>query len=98
MSDWSFNQKPNTVVYTSKSVVEDRAWIHFVSHDADDGAWQFHSIVGAPKVEADVRAVLLSNIVAVDPTLNQLADLPLGWIAWRETPDGEWNRMAEPRE
>ena len=90
--EWPFADAPNVVVFTSKSVIEDGDWIHYVSHDEDDGAWQFLSVHGAPEMEADSRIVLLRNMVARDPSLNEIANLPLGWIAWRDNALGEWKR------
>lgn len=91
--DWAFPDPPDVVVFTSKSVAEEGDWVHFVSHDEDDGAWQFHSIQGAPNTQSDARLVLLRNIVKKDPTLIEVADLPLGWIAWRQAPNAEWKRQ-----
>jgi hypothetical protein len=90
--NWPFPDPPNVVTFTSKDVVDLGKWIHRVSHDADDGAWQFHSIDGAPQSEADARLILLKNIVQMDPTVAELADLPPGWIAWRQSKDSPWNR------
>ncbi len=92
MMAWLFQDPPDVVAYTSKAVAELGHWIHYVSHDEDDGAWQFHSVDGAPQSTDDARLMLLRNIVALDPTVACLADLPLGWIAWRDSRDSEWNR------
>ena len=32
------------------------------------------------------------EVLRVDPSLVELADLPLGWRAWRRTADDEWIR------
>jgi hypothetical protein len=90
--NWSFADPPNVLVFASKDVVEDVKWIHYVSHDEDDGAWQFHSIDGPPQSMADARIVSLRNIVALDSTVIALADLPLGWIARRDSKEAEWQR------
>ena len=36
--------------------------------------------------------VALSSMVSRDGTLNELADLPEGWCAWRNTPGAPWQR------
>jgi hypothetical protein len=60
-----------------------------VFHDAD-GDWQFH---GADESKAeDAVLVCLEHIVESDGSINQLADLPVGWCAWRETPSSPWSR------
>ena len=92
---WPFSDAQNTLVFTSKDIVNSGKWIHYVSHDADDGAWQFHSIDGPPQDESDARLVLFKNIVKLDPTIAQLADLPIGWCASREAPDSEWKKQVK---
>jgi hypothetical protein len=92
MTPWPFDEPENILAFTSRDVVDLGKWIHYVSHDEDDGAWKFHSIGGAPKAKSDARLVLLKNIVERDPTVAELADLPCGWIAWRDTEEAEWQR------
>lgn len=92
---WPFSDPDNILVFTSKDIIDSGMWIYYVSHDADDGAWQFHSASGPPKAESDARVVLLRNMVARDPTIANLADLPLGWCAWRESPDAAWRRAIK---
>lgn len=38
------------------------------------------------------RDLPLDRLLALDPTLEQLADLPDGWVALRESPDDDWVR------
>ena len=90
--DWMFDHPLNLAVITTRSVVHDGAWIAHVSYDADDGGWQFHdSRPGDPSVE-DAMVVALSSLVRRDPTLNDLADLPEGWRAWRDGAAAPWQR------
>lgn len=67
--DWPFADEPDVVAFTSKSVVENGEWVHFVSHDEDDGAWQFHSLSGVPDRESDSRLVLLRNMLKRDASV-----------------------------
>jgi len=64
--------------------------ILLVSHDADDGGWQF--LCGTTNDPADGRIVHLGELIAMDSTLNDVADLPLGWLAFRSAIGGEWTR------
>jgi len=89
--DWPFSDPPNVAVFTSKSIVEERDWIHYVSHDQDDGAWQFHPPSG-PATENDASLGSLRTILELDPSIITLADLPLGWCAWREAKNSPWKR------
>jgi hypothetical protein len=89
--NWPFMDPPNVAVITTREIVEGRSWIAHVSHDMDDGAWQFIGVNG-PGSEEEARVVSLSAMIRLDPTITELADLPLGWRAWRETETGRWNR------
>ena len=41
MTDWPFSDPPNVAVFTTGQVVRGERAVLYVSHDADDGAWQF---------------------------------------------------------
>jgi hypothetical protein len=45
---------------------------------------------------ADARLVSLEEIVRLDPTVLEIADLPPGWQAIRERVGGSWTRRAHP--
>ncbi len=88
---WPFNDPPNVAVIANRKIVSGTDWIAYVSHDLDDGAWQFYT-ADAEVAEGDAALVSLENIVRIDATVSQLADLPLGWHAWREKKDLPWKR------
>jgi hypothetical protein len=87
---WMFSDPPNVAVFTTRRVIVEGEPIVYVSHDADDGAWQFHC-AGKPVLE-DGILVSLRKMVDRDPTLLELADLPLGWRAERPRPGSAWTR------
>ena len=92
--DWPFADPKNVAVFTTKQVLRLRQPILHVSHDADDGTWQFHT--GAAQVSAvDAMIVALHEIVEYDPTIRELADLPCGWFAERERIGSPWRRMQK---
>jgi hypothetical protein len=68
--------------------------ILLVAHDGDDHCWQFIGISGASV--ADGRIVCLEDIVRLDPTVLEVADLPPGWQADREAVGGRWTRRLQP--
>jgi len=88
--DWLFEDPPNVAVVTTREVTEGQAPILFVSHDKEDGAWQF--LTGGPAREDDARVVALRRIWLLDPSIGQLADLPMGWQASRTSPLDPWRR------
>ena len=89
--DWPFADPKNLAVFTTASVLEDGSVITYVTHDADDGAWQFHGANETDNLD-DARLVALSAIYQLDRSIGSLADLPLGWHAWRATRDDDWIR------
>ena len=91
-NDWPFDDPPNVATYTTVNVLEGSDPILLVCHDADDGAWQF--LCGKTNNVKDARVIGLDCAVRLDPSLAQLADLPLGWHAWRGAPDEPWSRKA----
>jgi len=92
-NNWPFEAAKHTAVFTSRDVLENNYPILFVSHDAEDGAWQFHS--GDVVKQSDARIIAFSEALEIDPSLRDLADLPEGWIATRKELKAPWKR--EPR-
>ncbi len=93
MSDpnWPFSDPPNVAVFTDRRIINGATWIYYVSHDEDDRAWQFHGSDGFAD-EENAAVVALKNMVKLDPSIGELADLPLNCCAWRETPESPWQR------
>lgn len=89
-SDWPFADPQNVAVFTTTHVVKARKPILSVSHDAEDGAWQFHS--GDAPLTKDMMIVGLSEIVEIDPTVAELADMPPGFKATRASGSDPWRR------
>ena len=81
-------------MFTLRSIVKSGAPVLHVTHDKDDRGWQFLGIEDAEV--ADSMIIGLAEMLAIDPTLEALADLPVGWHAWREHANGVWAR--EPNE
>jgi len=93
VKDWPFRDPKNVMVLTSKNIIEGISSIVYVSHDEDDGMWQFHD--GSDVEADDAILVSLEEVVSIDNTIKELYDLPLGWIAWRNEKNNEWKRQAE---
>jgi hypothetical protein len=64
-----------------------------VTHDTDDHGWQF--LTGDARAE-DAKIILLEEAVELDPSVLQLADLPVGWHAWRTSVEEPWIREIIP--
>ena len=90
----SFEDPQNTKAFTTRRVTELNYPVLVVSHDADDGAWQF--LCGTTNDPKDGVVEYLGRILERHPELVELADLPLGWIAWREDETSAWIREPRP--
>lgn len=87
---WAFADAPNTAVYSIKGVTSGAEPILFVSHDLEDGGWQFFG--NRPPTEDSASVVALATIVELDASVCDLADLPLGWWARRDSAAGAWRK------
>lgn len=97
MKPWPFEDPPNVAVIANRKIVDGSTWIAYVTHDEDDGGWQFHTDEPGPPREADALIVGLAKIVALDESVAELADLPLGWCAWRSAEGAPWQRAPIAR-
>ncbi len=88
---WPFTDARNTAIFTTRDVVEEGKPILLVTHDQDDGVWQFHTRKTSPVSDAKIAA--LDEIVCRDPSVVELADLPLGWSAIRDSITTPWKRQ-----
>lgn len=90
---WPFEDTPMVAVITLKSIINDGKPILFVTHDEGDGGWQF--LDGGPINTADAKIVSLRSMLLWDPTIAQIADLPMGWSASRKSLQDAWNRKRQ---
>ena len=95
VNDWKFQDDPHLAAITQQHVMSGERPILLVSHDAGDGRWQFSD--GSDSPSAPV-VVCMHHLVELDSALNDLADLPLGWQAWRTSQDEPWRRAPCPDE
>ncbi len=66
--------------------------ILLVIHEAEDDCWHF--LCGTNGDEMNVRVISLRELLQTNPDVAELADLPLGWKATRDTPTDNWCRSA----
>ena len=91
---WHFPDSPNMAVYTTRDIIEKVKPILIVTHDQDDGAWQFQT--SNTTWATDARITALEEIVFHDPSVVELSDLPIGWMAIRDSSAGPWVRQSIP--
>ncbi|TMK65748.1 MAG: hypothetical protein E6G60_04425 [Actinobacteria bacterium] len=90
----SFNDPEHTMAFTTRRVTEQNYPVLVVSHDAEDGAWQF--LCGTTNDPKEGVTEALGSMLERHPEIEELADLPLGWIAWREDETSAWIREPRP--
>jgi len=89
MSDeWKFDQAPNVAAVTSTHITEDKKPILLVSHYSDDHSWAFLS--GDAITVEESELVSMKEIVSIDPTVQEVANLKPGWSAERKAVGDEW--------
>ena len=86
---WPFPDPPDTSAFTTKRIAFERHPVLYVVHDAD-GSWQF--LDGQDVTEDDIALVHLAHVVGANAGISELADLPRGSEAVRETEAGPWTR------
>ena len=88
--NWRFPDPPHTGVFLSETVHNGTEPVTYVSHDSEDGAWQFMGDTmrdgGGPVISC------FHHPIDRDPSLAELADLPLGWYAERPKVGEPWVR------
>lgn len=93
-SNWKWNDDPHLGCISLRQIMSGEKPVLLVTHDADDGSWQFLS--GDTPNEEDAVVGHLHHFIEQDPTLDELRDLPLGSLAWRERVGGAWVREMKP--
>ena len=84
---------PNGLVITTRQVMEQSWPILLVTHNAEEPrGWQFLNGHGDTDDKENGIPVHVEHVIERDPSLNELADLPEGWRAWRPTEDDPWIR------
>jgi hypothetical protein len=95
--NWKFPDPPHTTVFLSKAVNTGVEPITYASHDLEDGTWQFLGDSMAGDTEPVISC--FHHPIDNDSSLNELADLPLGWWAERAKPGDPWTRhQHEPED
>jgi len=90
---WPFDQPPNGVAITMQSIFLEDAPILLASHDADDHSWQF--LDGQATDPSKAAMISMEEVVKHDPSVLEIADLPVGWVAWRVNADAPWQRAPQ---
>ena len=65
----------DTAVFTTRFVIEDKKTITYVTHEIEDGAWQFFSDDRFDDFESVAKVVGLREIIKLDPSIMELIEM-----------------------
>lgn len=83
-----FYDEPNTAATLCSHVINKDEPVLFVSHDEDDGMWQF--LCGKTHEAEDAKLVSLQSVFELDNSIGTLAEMPCGYWATRKNQEDEW--------
>lgn len=83
-----FYDAPNTATITCCHVIDQRAAILYVTHDEEDGVWQF--LCGKAHETDEAKLVSLKSVFDLDNSVGILKDMPCGCYAERKTENDDW--------
>ena len=82
-----FSDTPDTACFTCCHVLNEHKPILYVSHD-EDGYWQF--LCGGQRRQADAKIVSLAEILKIDSSMADLAELDYGECAEATDMESDW--------
>jgi hypothetical protein len=80
----------NIAVITVAEVLSGQRDVLLVRHDDGPGGWQFYD--GEDVSGRKPAVVTREDILKLDPSLAEVTDLPVGWLAWRNAKRQPWTR------
>ncbi|GET35090.1 hypothetical protein PbJCM13498_39530 [Prolixibacter bellariivorans] len=87
-SRYKFEEEMNTACLTCVHVMTKSKPILFVSHD-DDSSWEF-SCGANGHSEEEIKIISLEEATDIDGSINELASMPEGVCAERESIGAKW--------
>ena len=91
--DWNFDQSRDVAALPTRQVITDKLPILIVTHYEEDCSWAF--TCGTTNRSEDAMLVSMGKIVDRDPSLRDIADLPPGWSAYRDSADAQWIKRKD---
>jgi hypothetical protein len=92
----AFKDPANTACLMCEHVLSEHLPILYVSHEQDDGTWIFLCNVRDHDIgNNDILLVALHEAADLDRTIDQIADLPLGFIATRTAVGQPWLKRPD---
>ena len=91
LTSWPFEDSPDTACFTTRSVLIRQKPVVVVKHDDEDDWWHFLCDVDVDALDA--RVVSLRELLQLAPDLAEVANLPPGWTAVRNSLTSDWRRF-----
>ena len=85
---YPFAETADTACIICKHIINGEQPILFVSHDEDDGMWQF--LCGGSHETEDAKVAALGEVFEFDSSIGELAEMPCGYYATRDKADCDW--------
>jgi hypothetical protein len=92
VDSWPFADPRNCAVFVTREVMDREEPILLVTHEDGENSWSF--IGSSDGTLENCKIIALEEAVALDHSILQLADLPVGWRARRDSVDDPWKRKA----
>lgn len=73
-------------VFCTDSILKQNIGIDAVFHDKDDD----YSFLNRQEEDRKICILSLEEVIGLDPSVAQVLDIPLGYVAWRVDSNSEW--------
>lgn len=87
---YKFNYPKNTACFVCKHVLNKQRPILYITHEAEDGFWQFLCGHDDHPNDDDYQVISLEQVTAIDESINDLYEMPVGIGATRESQSCKW--------
>lgn len=88
-TEYKFKEAENTACFVCDHVLSKQRPILYVAHDKEDSSSQF--LCGQDDhTEANAKIISLKQVTEIDPTINDLYEMPLGIGAERKNIKNKW--------
>ena len=88
-SNYKFKEPETTACFTCDHILNKQRPILYVSHDDEDGGWQF--LCGHEEhSEENAKVISLKQATEIDESINYLYEMPLGYGAERTSVEDTW--------
>ena len=94
-TEYKFNEPETTACFVCEHVINRRRPILLVTHDEDEEYeyWQF--LCGeSDHTEANIKIISIKQATEIDPSINDLYEMPLGISADRKSINDKWEPFA----